>query len=312
MTHPESIRSKRKSTIKKSCAAFPVHPQSMAFFDCHFFSDILGLNVSAYVLLPQKTTRQIGLTGTADNAAPTGGYPTLTLLHGLSDDHTIWMRRTSIERYAAARNLAVVMPAAGRSFYQDMASGARYWTYLNEELPAIMRSYFPLATGREHNYVAGLSMGGYGALRLALANPDKYAACASLSAALDVARRCREAGRQGSLLSRVEMQSIFGADLKVKGTASDLFALAQSVATTQGAGAPPPRGATARTHAKPALYLSCGAQDSLLPENRAFHQHLESLHWKHAYSEPPGAHEWSVWDAEIQRVIEWLPGLANA
>src|SRR4051812_25219710 len=250
----------------------------MAFFDCHFFSDVLGLTVSAYVLLPQKTSRQIGLPGPADNTAPAGGYPTLTLLHGLSADHTIWLRRTSIERYAAARNLAMVMPAAGRSFYQDMASGARYWTYLSEELPAIMRSYFPLATAREGNYVAGLSMGGYGALRLALADPEKYAAAASLSGALDVARRCREAGREGSLLSRVEMESIFGADLKVEGTSSDLFALARDVAKAQGVGAPPPRGSSGRGRPDsldfPALYLSCGAQDGLLPENRAFHQHL--------------------------------------
>src|SRR3954470_22345135 len=123
----------------------------MAFFDCHFFSDVLGLTVSAYVLLPQKTVRQIGLSGAADNAAPSGGYPTLTLLHGLSDDHTIWMRRTSIERYAAARNLAVIMPAAGRSFYQDMASGANYWNFLSEELPALCQSYFPLSATREDN-----------------------------------------------------------------------------------------------------------------------------------------------------------------
>lgn len=285
----------------------------MAFFDCHFFSDVLGLNVSAYVLLPQKTTRQIGLTGPADNTAPASGYPTLTLLHGLSDDHTIWMRRTSIERYAAARNLAVVMPAAGRSFYQDMASGARYWSYLNEELPAIMRSYFPLAAAREHNYVAGLSMGGYGALRLALANPNRYAAAASLSGALDVARRCREAGRQGSLLSRVEMESIFGAELRVEGTQSDLFALSQSIGKPERAGAPSRGGARQkRATPPPALYLSCGAQDSLLPENRAFHQHLEALQWKHDYSEPAGAHDWSVWEAEIQRVIDWLPGLPKS
>ncbi|HEV7403057.1 MAG TPA: alpha/beta hydrolase family protein [Chthoniobacteraceae bacterium] len=274
----------------------------MAFFDCHFFSDILGLTVSAYVLLPQKTARQIGLPGAANHTAPAGGYPVLTLLHGLSDDHTIWMRRTSIERYAAARNLAVIMPAAGRSFYQDMASGARHWTFLNEELPAMMRSWFPLSAARESNYVAGLSMGGYGALRLALANPDRYAAAAGLSGALDLARRCREAGRQGSLLSRVEMESIFGAELKVEGTGADLFALARSVA-----GAPPLQGSRASN--VPALYLSCGAQDGLLPENRAFHQHLDALKWKHAYSEPPGAHEWAVWDAEIQRVVDWLPGL---
>src|SRR3954471_3777319 len=155
----------------------------MAFFDCHFFSDARALTVSAYVLLPQKTARQIDLPGAADNTAPAGGYPTLMLLHGLSDDHTIWMRRTSIERYAAAKNLAVIMPAVGRSFYQDMASGARYWTYVSEELPLLIRSFFPLSSSRESNFVAGLSMGGYGALRLALAHPENYAAAASLSGA---------------------------------------------------------------------------------------------------------------------------------
>jgi S-formylglutathione hydrolase FrmB len=268
----------------------------MAFFDCHFFSDVLGLNVAAYVLLPQKTVRQIGLPGTAENTAPAGGYPSLTLLHGLSDDHTIWMRRSSIERYAAARNLAVIMPAAGRSFYQDMASGARYWSYLSEELPAIMRSYFPLAVGRQRNYVAGLSMGGYGALRLALAYPERFGAAASFSGALDVARRCREAGRKGSLLSRVEMESIFGTELKAEGTDSDLFALARKVVSAN--------------VTRPPLYLSCGDKDTLIPENRAFQQHLNSLSWECTYSEPPGAHDWAFWDSEIQRVIDWLPGLS--
>src|SRR5437868_6066068 len=148
----------------------------MAFFDCHFFSDVLGLTVTAHVLLPQKTERQIGLAG---GAKTDGGFPTLTLLHGLSDDHTIWSRRTSIERYAAARNLAVIMPAAGRSFYQDMASGARYWTFVSEELPAILRHFFPLSEKRADNFVAGLSMGGYGAMRLALAHPERFAAAAS-------------------------------------------------------------------------------------------------------------------------------------
>jgi S-formylglutathione hydrolase FrmB len=138
-------------------------------------------------------------------------------------------------------------------------------------------------------------MGGYGALRLALAHPDRYAAAASLSGALDVARRCREAGRKGSLFTKVELQSIFGAELKVEGGDSDLFALGQKVARASGP--------------KPGLYLSCGAQDSLLPENRAFHTHLDTLKWKHPYSEPPGTHEWGLWDAEIQRVIDWLPGL---
>src|SRR5688500_5792944 len=144
----------------------------MAFFDCHFFSDTLAMTVSAHVLIPQESTRQIGL----ESGPARASYPTLYLLHGLSDDHTIWMRRTSIERYAAAKNIAVVMPAVGRSFYQDMASGPKYWTFVSEELPVLMRQFFPLSTTREETFAAGLSMGGYGALRLGLARPDKFAA----------------------------------------------------------------------------------------------------------------------------------------
>src|SRR5215207_6531027 len=120
----------------------------MAFFDCHFFSDTLALNVSAHVLIPQQSTRQIGM----ESGPAREIHPTLYLLHGLSDDHTIWMRRTSIERYAAAKNIAVVMPAVGRSFYQDMASGPRYWTFVSEELPALCEQFFPLSTAREENF----------------------------------------------------------------------------------------------------------------------------------------------------------------
>src|SRR6266581_2742541 len=126
----------------------------MAFLDVHCFSDVLGLTVSFYVLLPQSSSRQIGMAGGAKREQ----YSTLYLLHGLSDDHTIWMRRTSIERYAAEKNLAVVMPGVARSYYQDMASGPRYWTFLSEELPALMRQFFSLSSAREDNFAAGLSM----------------------------------------------------------------------------------------------------------------------------------------------------------
>jgi S-formylglutathione hydrolase FrmB len=117
----------------------------MAFLDVHAFSDVLKIQVSFHVLLPQQTTQEIGVELGKERAS----HPVLWLLHGLSDDHTIWLRRTSIERYAAARNLAVVMPAAGRSFYQDMASGPRYWTFLTEELPALCRGWFRISAERE-------------------------------------------------------------------------------------------------------------------------------------------------------------------
>lgn len=261
----------------------------MAFFDCHFFSDTLGLSVAAYVLLPQKASRQIGMAGGETRAA----YPTLYLLHGLSDDHTIWMRRTSIERYAASKNVAIVMPTVARSFYQDMASGPKYWTFVSEELPAMMRQFFPLSGAREDTFAAGLSMGGYGALRLGLARPDQFAAVASLSGALDYVKRLKEAGKPGSRFSRVEWEGIAGADLKGEGTDSDLFFAAQRLATGTG-----PR---------PKLYVACGTEDSLLDDNRNFHRHLDAIHYEHRYEESPGTHEWGYWDAQIRQVLDWLP-----
>jgi putative tributyrin esterase len=263
----------------------------MAFFESHFFSDVLGLSVSAAVLLPQKTERQIGMESGAGSQGTK--YPVLYLLHGLSDDHTIWMRRTSIERYAAAKNIAVVMPAAARSFYQDMASGPRYWSFISEELPALMQSFFPISGAREQSFAAGLSMGGYGALRLGLGQPEKFAAAASLSGALDVARICREAGKPGGRLSRAEIESIFGRELKAAGSEADLWSLAEKLAASNGP--------------KPKLFLTCGTEDALLAENRSFKKHLDAIHVDHSYSESAGAHEWGFWDAQIQRVLDWLP-----
>ena len=111
----------------------------MALIHCDFFSHVLGLCCSMDVILPQRPV--------AGEATPEP-FPTLYLLHGLSDDHTIWQRRTSIERYVADLRLAVVMPAVGRSFYTDMAHGLRYWTFVSEELPAICRGLFPLSARR--------------------------------------------------------------------------------------------------------------------------------------------------------------------
>ena len=261
----------------------------MAFLDFHFFSEVLGLTCAAHVLIPQPVAKQIGMAGGARREK----YPTLYLLHGLSDDHTIWMRRTSIERYAAERNIAVVMPAVGRSFYQDIAGGAKYWTFVSEELPALCEQFFPLACEREQRFAAGLSMGGYGALRLGLGCPEKFAAAASLSGALDLARRLREAGREGALMNRAEYTGIFGPELRGAGTGADLFFLAEKLAASTGP--------------HPALYVACGTEDGLLGESRAFRDHLAHLQLDATYHESPGTHEWGCWDAEIQRVLAWLP-----
>ncbi len=174
----------------------------MALIHCDFFSNVLGLSTSMYVILPQQTVNQIGMKGVAKGKK----HKTLLLLHGLSDNHTIWLRRTSIERYVAPLGLAVVMPAVQRSFYTDMAKGLKYEEFVSLELPEIARSFFPLSDRREDNYVAGLSMGGYGAFKLALRRPENFAAAASLSGALDIAFRAGEIEPD----FQKELQNIFG------------------------------------------------------------------------------------------------------
>jgi S-formylglutathione hydrolase FrmB len=261
----------------------------MAFLDVHCFSDVLGLTVSFHLLLPQSSARQIGMAGGAQRLQ----YPTLYLLHGLSDDHTIWMRRTSIERYAAEKNLAVVMPGVARSYYQDMASGPKYWTFLSEELPALCRSWFPLSVAREDTFAAGLSMGGYGAMRLGLTFPERFAAVASLSGALDLGQRERDLGKAELPIDRTEWAGIFGNNFRANDSEADLFKLAQRVAESPGV--------------KPQLYLGCGTEDYLLGDNRSFHQHLDRLGLANVYEEGLGTHEWGYWDRQIQRVLDWLP-----
>ena len=107
----------------------------MALIRCDFFSEALSLSTSMTVLLPQRTTGQVGLAGVSGDEPP----PVLYLLHGMSDDATTWVRRTSVERYVAPLGLAVVMPQVHRSYYTDEVYGGRYWTFLSEELPALVR-----------------------------------------------------------------------------------------------------------------------------------------------------------------------------
>jgi len=254
----------------------------MAFLQCDFFSEVLGLSCSMNVILPQQTNNQIGMESRADGKK----HPTLYLLHGLSDDHTTWMRRTSIERYAAPLGLAVVMPAVHRSFYTDMARGYRYWTFISEELPAICRSFFSLSDKREDNFVAGLSMGGYGALKLALACPDKFAAGASLSGAVGT-------GVLNDTKDTPEFENIFGDLDQIKGSGNDLFHLAEQVSKSDGP--------------KPILFQCVGTEDFLYQDNIEFKKYVEGLGLDLTYEEGPGTHEWGYWNKMIRKVLAWLP-----
>jgi len=254
----------------------------MPLLHTDYFSESLKLNTSMDVILPQRPLAAMHL-------GPRPKLPVLFLLHGLSDDHTAWQRWTSLERYAENMNLAVVLPEVHRSFYTDMAHGGRYWTFISEELPVLARDLFPLSAGRAENFVAGLSMGGYGALKLALTHPDRYAAVASLSGVTDIVAVVHEHDEPGW---EDEMKDVFGRLERLPGSRHDLFTLAR-----QAAAAPE----------RPRLFLCCGTEDNLLDDNRRFRDHVKGLPFELTYREGRGEHNWPYWDALIRKVLAWLP-----
>ena len=258
----------------------------MALVHCHFFSQTLGRMTALSALLPEPGQD-------CDPPDEPVRYPTLYLLHGLSDDHTVWLRRTSLERYLEGRRLAVVLPAAGRSFYTDALRGQRYWSFVSEELPRLARHLFPLSARREENFAAGLSMGGYGAFKLALAHPERFAAAASLSGALDVARLVEEEQAAGTS----ELQDIFGPAERLAHSPDNLVHLAAQLVLRPG-----PR---------PALYQWCGTGDFLHADNVRFRDRAAALGLALTSEEGPGGHDWACWDAQIRRVLDWLPLPAN-
>ncbi len=250
----------------------------MALFHAHFFSDALGVQTTVDVILPE------GKQGIGVDASEAESLPkVLYLLHGYSDDHTIWQRRTSIERYAASRNLAVVMPGVNHSFYCNEVHGERYGDFIANELPALMHRFFRLSDKPEDTFVAGLSMGGYGAMRLALTYPERFGAAASFSGAVDIVPM---SARKGSDFAR-----IFG-KRSIRNTEYDLFHLMK-----QNAEAP----------RKPKLYVSCGTADFLYDQHKKFVPALKKNGWNvMAHEEADAVHEWGFWDREIAKIIPWM------
>jgi len=267
----------------------------MAFFQCGFFSPTLCFNTSINVFIPTPNSDEILNDKSSDYFKNDGRFQLLYLLHGAYGDYMDWMRLTSIEKYAQDHKLAVVMPSASNSFYQNMYCGSNYLTYLTEELPQMVQSLFPVCSKRENTFIAGLSMGGYGALKLALEKPENYAACASLSGAIDLCGIIENA-KAGDIHSPFNWEAIFKNTEAVEGSDSDLFALIQK-RQTEG-------------RQLPRIFQTCGTEDFIYSSNVSARKKLEALHVDLTYEEHPGIHGWDYWDIHIKRILDWLP-LAN-
>lgn len=256
----------------------------MALIKCDFFSETLTISTSMTVILPEQAAGQIGMEGKKQKEKPAVLY----LLHGYSDDETIWSRRTSIERYAAEYGIAVIMPNVEHSYYADMVYGKKYWTFLTKELPSVVHRFFKLSDKKEDTFVAGLSMGGYGAFKWAMNYPDQFAAAASLSGVVDLASRYEETKEEDSPMAR-SLFYAFG-DQGLKDTDADLLYLANR-----------------NKNSLPSLYLACGTEDFLFDENKVFIENCKQHDIPLEVELSPGTHEWGFWDEQIQKVLSWLP-----
>lgn len=257
----------------------------MALLQVNFFSTALKRTVPMTVILPVDKT-MAGNRGC--QSAPC--FKTLYLLHGLLGDYTDWVINTRIRQWAEARNLAVVMPSGDNSFYVDQITpNNRYGDFIGRELVELTRKMFPLSHKREDTFIAGLSMGGFGAIRNGLVHVETFGYIAGFSSAIHFFEM--PANTPGRSLMGEE--GVFG-DLQQ----ASLTDKNPRVALKQ---------AMERNAPIPKIYMSCGLQDSLLPANRSFRDFLTANGIDLTYEETEGDHNWDFWNDQIHKVLDWLP-----
>lgn len=250
-----------------------------------FFSQVLKEQVNVMAILPSLELwrdRQ----GSKAYYEGYGKKKTLYLLHGGSDDCSLYMRRSRIEEYAMEYDMAVIMPEVRNSFYSNMIHGKKYFTYLSEELPRVMESVFPLETEPENRYVLGNSMGSHGALKWALNCPGFFAAAGGMSGAGDLV----ELGFYDD--EKIRVLNAFGSVEQYRGSRNDFkFLVDQNLA----AGTKMPR-----------LYFCCGKQDGFYNGAKLFAEYVKDKGLETCFMEADGEHNWEYWDAQLPQMLAYL------
>ncbi len=211
-------------------------------------------------------------------------YKTLYLLHGLLGNYTDWVSRTRIQEWAEEKDLAVVMPSGDNSFYfRSRTPWNDYGEFIGDELVRITRSMFPLSEKREDTFIAGLSMGGYGAIRNGIIHSEIFGNIAGFSSAIHIFEDTSEEANIG-LFDNIEEAS--KTDLNPKVALEDMIREKRTV---------------------PKFYLSCGRQDDFLKVNEDFRDLLLEKGMDVTWDEEDFGHEWDFWNSQIRKVLDWLP-----
>ncbi len=247
----------------------------MSILRANIFSKELSRTVNISVVLP------------VENEIPEDGFKTLYLLNGYMGDDLDWIHGTRIKRLAEANNIAVIMPAGENGFYVDDKRGRRnYSKFIGVELVDITRKMFNLSSKREDTMIAGLSMGGYGAMN----NGLKYNQTFGVIGAFSMALVNELAVVEDSVSKPDFIEQIFGTKLdKIIDTDNDPRYLLKQI-----------KGSI------PKIYMACGTEDFVYECNQIMHNSLNEYRINHTYITEPGNHDWDFWDRHIEQFINWL------
>ncbi|MFA6755531.1 MAG: alpha/beta hydrolase-fold protein [Bacilli bacterium] len=246
----------------------------MAHIEINFISEVLLRAVDVMLVLPSKTTME----GMMDKGKSIKTYyqdqskkkfPLLILLHGMANNYKTWANYARVELFAEEHNIAIAMISGENKFYLNNKSD-RFWDFIEYELKDYLYGVFPISSKREDNFIAGLSMGGFGALYHAVSNPKAYAAVGSFSGAIHL-DGFKEMGFEPEFIP------IKDQILKNK---KDL----------------------------PKFYVACGEDDFLIDVNKDFMKFLDENKVDNYHETIPHyTHEWRFWDMELEKFLNWIP-----
>lgn len=275
----------------------------MAVIHMNYLSKALGMQTNVTVCLPTYSFAD-SLEGKEVEFVPDMKYQVLYLLHGGSGDNSDYVNFTNIVRYADSNKLAVVMPCAYDSCYTDFDGGPKYYTYIAEELPKVCETMFPISNKREDTFIAGLSMGSHGAMKVAINNPERFAAVLLMSGASyrpGVPSVVKTENGNFDFDTKSPMPAPGGISDKIhnpdyiRGTVNDVYAVAKRNAE--------------EGKRLPRVFFRVGDCDHALWRATLAEKDLREWGYDTKFEVVPGmGHEWDLWDDTLRLAIrEWLP-----
>ena len=262
----------------------------MALFQINYHSAALARSADFYALIPNDTPKEW------EKVNPCYGRPpkTLMLLHGYSGSAGDWLYGSPIQELSLKYNLAVVMPSGDNTFYLNgRGTGRAYETYVGEELIGYVRETFDLSKRAEDTYIAGLSMGGYGALHTAFKYPLTYGKAVGLSSALIVEQLGHMTPEDENPMADYDYYTETFGDLK-NAEKSDINPKVL-VRKLQEQGTK-----------LPGIFMACGTEDFLIEPNRNFRDFLIGRGIPVCYYESAGVHDWTFWREYLEPAIQWM------